>query len=113
VASDLRRKEQLPELTKRIVETYREVGSINHLGHCPLPNYDVVVTILEDLKEILFPGFRRRGLHFDGLPRVGDLIGPARQAHDADRSRTAARSRPRMPGRRGYRLRSARPSEGD
>jgi len=76
VASDFRRKEQLPELTKRIVETYREVGSINHLGHCPLPNYDVVVQILEDLKEILFPGFRRReGLHFGNvLYHVGDLI---------------------------------------
>ena len=76
MASDLRRKEQLPDLTRRIVETYREAGSINHLGHCPLPNYDAVVGILEDLKEILFPGFRRReGLHMGNvLYHVGDLI---------------------------------------
>ena len=76
MASDLRRKEQLPDLTKRIVETYREVGTINHLGHCPLPNYEAVISIIEDLKEIIFPGFRRReGLHFGNvLYHVGDLI---------------------------------------
>jgi serine O-acetyltransferase len=76
VASDLRLKEQLPELTKRIVETYSEAGSVTHLGHCPLPNYEAVIVILEDLKEILFPGFRRReGLHMGNvLYHVGDLI---------------------------------------
>jgi serine O-acetyltransferase len=76
VASDLRRKEELPELTKRIVDTYSVVGSINHLGHCPLPNYDVVIEILEDLKEIIYPGYRRReGLHLGNVTyHVGDLI---------------------------------------
>ena len=43
MASDFRLKEQLPELTERIVHTYSEVSTINHLGHCPLPNYDVVI----------------------------------------------------------------------
>jgi serine O-acetyltransferase len=76
VASDLRRKEELPELTKRIVDTYRSVGSINHLGHCPLPNFDAVVEIIEDLKEIIYPGYRRReGLHLGNVTyHVGDLI---------------------------------------
>jgi serine O-acetyltransferase len=76
MASDLRLKEQLPELTNRLVQTYREVGSINHLGHCPLPNHNVVAGIIEDLKEVLFPGYRRReGLHFGNvLYHVGDLI---------------------------------------
>jgi serine O-acetyltransferase len=76
VASDLRRKEELPELTKRIVDTYRSVGSINHLGHCPLPNYEAVAEILEDLKEIIYPGYRRReGLHLGNVTyHVGDLI---------------------------------------
>jgi serine O-acetyltransferase len=76
MASDFRLKEQLPELTKRIVKTYSEVSSINHLGHCPLPNYDVVVSILEDLKEVLYPGYRRReGLHIGNvLYHVGDLV---------------------------------------
>ncbi len=42
MASDFRLKEQLPELTQRIVQTYSEVSTINHLGHCPLPNFDVI-----------------------------------------------------------------------
>ena len=76
MATDLRKKEELPELTKRIVDTYTEVGTINHLGHCPLPNYDVVVEIIEELKEILFPGYRRReGLHLGNVTyHVGDLV---------------------------------------
>jgi serine O-acetyltransferase len=76
VASDVRRKEELPELTRQIVDTYSEAGSINHLGHCPLPNFDVVIGILEDLKEIIFPGYRRReGLHLGNVTyHVGDLI---------------------------------------
>ncbi len=76
MASDLRLKEQLPELTNRIVQTYSEVGKINHLGHCPLPNYEVIVEAIEDLKEIIFPGYRRReGLHLGNVTyHVGDLI---------------------------------------
>ena len=76
MATDLRRKEQLPELTKRIVETYDRIDTINHLGHCPLPIYEAVIGVIEDLKEILFPGFRRReGLHLGNvLYHVGDLI---------------------------------------
>ena len=38
MASDFRLKEQLPELTDKIVRTYSEVSTINHLGHCPLPS---------------------------------------------------------------------------
>jgi serine O-acetyltransferase len=76
MASDLRRKEQLPELTDRIVETYDRLKSISHLGHCPLPNYKVIVSTIEDLKEILYPGYRRReGLHIGNVTyHVGDLI---------------------------------------
>ncbi|MEX2176145.1 MAG: serine acetyltransferase [Pirellulaceae bacterium] len=76
MASDFRLKEQLPRLTQRIVATYTEVGSINHLGHCPLPNYDQIVGCLEDLKEILYPGYRRReGLHIGNVTyHVGDLV---------------------------------------
>lgn len=76
MASDFRLKELLPELTARLVNTYREVGSINHLGQCPLPNYQVVVGIIEDLKEVMYPGYRRReNLHFGNVTyHVGDLI---------------------------------------
>lgn len=76
MASDFRLKEQLPDLTDRIVETYAEVGTINHLGHCPLPSYDVIIRCTEDLKEIIYPGYRRReGLHQGNVTyHVGDLI---------------------------------------
>jgi serine O-acetyltransferase len=76
MASDFRLKEQLPRLTEAIVSTYRQVGTINHLGHCPLPNYDVIIAACEDLKEILYPGYRRReGLHAGNITyHVGDLV---------------------------------------
>jgi serine O-acetyltransferase len=76
MATDIRLKESLPELTDRIVDTYAEVGSIHHLGHCPLPNYEAVIAIAEDLKEILYPGYRRRdGLHLGNVTyHVGDVI---------------------------------------
>lgn len=76
MASDFRLKEQLPDLVDRIVDTYREYPEISHLDHCPLPNYDVVERTIEDLKEILFPGYRRReGLHLANVTyHVGDVI---------------------------------------
>ncbi len=76
MASDFRLKDQLPQITEKIVRTYDEVGTINHLGHCPLPSYEVVISICEDLKEILYPGYRRReGLHRGNVVyHVGDLI---------------------------------------
>ena len=76
MASDLQRKDELPDLTEQIVDTYTEVGTINHLGHLPLPRYEAVVSAMDDLKEILYPGFRRReGLHMGNvIYHVGDLI---------------------------------------
>ena len=49
MSTDIRLKEDLPILTERIVDTYAEVGSISHLGHCPLPNYETIVAATEDL----------------------------------------------------------------
>jgi serine O-acetyltransferase len=76
MATDFRIKENLPVLTERIVDTYAEVGNISHLGYCPLPNYETIVEATEDLKEILYPGYRRRdGLHLGNVTyHVGDLI---------------------------------------
>jgi serine O-acetyltransferase len=76
MASDFRLKEQLPYLTNEIVQTYSEIGTIHHLGHCPLPSYDTVISALDDLREIIFPGYRRReGLHIGNITyHVGDLI---------------------------------------
>ena len=76
MATDLQAKEGLPALTDRIVETYEECGGLNHLGHSPLPSYKEIVQVLEDLREILYPGYgRRQNLHFGNVAyHVGDLI---------------------------------------
>lgn len=76
MATDFRRKEQLPELTDRIVASYREIGTINHLGHCPLPSTDIVIQCADDLIEVIYPGYhRRQNLHFGNVAyHVGDLI---------------------------------------
>ena len=76
MASDFRLKEQLPELTKEIVATYSPDDAINHLGHCALPSYEAVVEILLDLKDVLYPGYRRKvGLHTGNIEyHVGGLI---------------------------------------
>jgi len=76
MASDFRLKEQLPDLTDRIVESYSEVGTINHLGHCPLPRYEVIISAVHDLFDIFYPGYRRReGLHIGNVTyHVGNLI---------------------------------------
>src|ERR1700754_2957930 len=76
MSTDFRLKDQLPEITQRIVQTYDEVGKINHLGHCPLPNYDEIIAATDELNEILYPGFRRReGLHRGNVGYyVGELM---------------------------------------
>ena len=76
MATDVHIEETLPELTDRIVQTYSDLGTITHLGHCPLPSYETIVEILESLKDIIFPGYRRRdGLHLGNITyHVGDVI---------------------------------------
>src|SRR3954463_10012426 len=76
MSTDFRLKDQLPKISQRIVETYDEVGKINHLGHCPLPNYDEINAVTDDLKEIIYPGYRRRErLHRGNVAYyVGDLV---------------------------------------
>ncbi|MCY2974264.1 MAG: serine acetyltransferase [Planctomycetota bacterium] len=69
-------KESLPALTDRIVDSYSHDNRIHHLGHCPLPKYEVIIQIIEDLKDLIYPGFRRReGLHIGNVSyHVGNLI---------------------------------------
>ncbi len=76
MTTDFRLKESLPDLTDRIVETYFELGTAHHLGHCPLPSYETVISATEDLKEILYPGYRRRDrLHHSNVSyHVGNLV---------------------------------------
>lgn len=76
MASDAPFKSRLPELTTRIVETYQQINSINHLGHSALPGREAIIQILFDLTEVLYPGYRRRqNLHMGNVVyHTGDLI---------------------------------------
>jgi serine O-acetyltransferase len=76
MATDIRLKEGLPEITEALVATYTECKHINHLGHKPLPNREAIVDILADLMDILYPGYvRRQNLHIGNVEyHVGDLI---------------------------------------
>jgi serine O-acetyltransferase len=76
MATDIRLKEALPEITEAVVGTYTECSRTSHLGHKPLPSREAVVEILEDLLDILYPGyFRRQNLHIGNVEyHVGDLI---------------------------------------
>ncbi len=78
MATDLRLKESLPDLTARIVDTYSDpaLQRVQHLDLCPLPNIDAVVEAIQDLKEILFPGYRRlTRLHRSNVMyHVGELV---------------------------------------
>lgn len=76
MATDLSLRARIPQLTDRIVDSYRDIGTINHLGHCPLPSTTAVIEIAEHLKEIIFPGYRQRqNLNLDNVVYyVGDLV---------------------------------------
>ena len=76
MATDIRLKEALPEITEAIVATYTECSRTSHLGHKPLPSRESVVEILTDLLDILYPGYwRRQNLHIGNVEyHVGDLI---------------------------------------
>jgi serine O-acetyltransferase len=76
MATDIRLKEDLPEITEAIVATYTECRHINHLGHKMLPNREAVCDVLADLMDILYPGYvRRQNLHMGNVEyHVGDLI---------------------------------------
>ena len=76
MATDVRLKETLPEITEAIVATYTECHHTNHLGHSPLPSREAIPEIIADFMDILYPGFvRRQNLHIGNVEyHVGDLI---------------------------------------
>jgi serine O-acetyltransferase len=76
MATDIRLKEALPEITEAVVATYLECDRTSHLGHKPLPSREAIGDILCDLLDILYPGYwRRQNLHLGNVEyHVGDLI---------------------------------------
>jgi len=69
-------KNRLPRVTEQVVATYSQIGTINHLGHSPLPHNDAVIEITHDLMEVIYPGYQRRQkLHAGNVGyHVGDLL---------------------------------------
>jgi serine O-acetyltransferase len=83
MATDIRLKEtELQAVTDELVDSYTDCGRIHHLGHQPLPSRAGVVTILEDLFEVVYPGYgRKQKLHIGNIGfYVGGLID---SLHDA------------------------------
>jgi serine O-acetyltransferase len=76
MATDIRLKEALPEITEALVATYTECGRTSHLGHKPLPSREAIVESINDLMDILYPGYwRRQNLHIGNIEyHVGDVI---------------------------------------
>lgn len=76
VIADRRAQAGLSELTSRIVQSFHELDIIEHLDQTPLPRTQAVVEIIQDLKEIIFPGYRqRRDLHWANVSQlIGDLV---------------------------------------
>ncbi|MFO0844530.1 MAG: serine acetyltransferase [Gemmataceae bacterium] len=76
MATDIRLKEALPEITEAIVATYTECSRTSHLGHKALPSREAIVEVLQDFLDILYPGiWRRQNLHIGNVEyHVGDLI---------------------------------------
>jgi serine O-acetyltransferase len=76
VATHTQWKEPLTDLTEALVSTYREGLGLHHLDQRPLPNREVVAGILQDLFDLLFPGFgRRQDLHSRNIEYyIGDML---------------------------------------
>src|SRR3989440_3987032 len=76
MATDIRLKEGLPEITEALVATYVECRYTNHLGHKPLPSREAIGEVVSDLLDILYPNFvRRQNLHMGNVEyHVGDLV---------------------------------------
>ena len=47
----------LSQLAERVLESYHQVGGINHLDGVNLPSKSVIAQITMDLLRVLFPGF--------------------------------------------------------
>ncbi len=69
--------DQLPAVTRALVESIHDVPDLHRLGQAYLPNRDTVQRSVETLLQLVFPGyFGRQGLTEAMLPfHVGELVG--------------------------------------
>lgn len=66
----------LPLLTAKLVETYSASSIASHLGQHPMPSREAIRGVLDDLFELMYPGYtRRQNLHLGNITyHVGDLL---------------------------------------
>ncbi|MEI8095639.1 MAG: serine O-acetyltransferase EpsC [Spirochaetales bacterium] len=57
-------KEPVHTIVKAILDSYTEVGGINHLGGNTLPSMEAVEILLRDLQNLVFPGY------YETLPAI-------------------------------------------
>src|SRR5262245_62846199 len=50
-------REQVQSIVDALLESYSKVGAVNHAGGANLPSMEAVVALLDDLKNLVFPGF--------------------------------------------------------
>jgi serine O-acetyltransferase len=77
VATDILLKEtELGDITAGLLDTYTDCSRLNHLGHEPLPSRAAVADLLDDLYEVLYPGYgRKENVHPGNVEYlVGGLI---------------------------------------
>lgn len=51
-------QDRIERITAAFLESYRELGGINHLGGPNLPSRQGVIAIIEDIESLVFPGFK-------------------------------------------------------
>ncbi len=60
---------RLADIVENLVDSFHQVGGINHLDGANLPSRDAVVEITRDLLRLVFPGFYDKdALHSNQLP---------------------------------------------
>ncbi len=80
-------KPNLERAVDGILESYRDIGGINHLEGPNLPSQQSVARIVVDLESLVFPGFHEE----ENLDLAGTALGDRREG----RRRSSARSAPR------------------
>jgi serine O-acetyltransferase len=68
--------ERLPEIVDTLVKSLAAEPGINHLNRVYLPKRDAIVGCIEDLRQLVFPGyFGNQGLTPQNVPyRIGELV---------------------------------------
>ena len=62
-------KTDLPKLTRAIISSYDEFPATQYIGSSNLPNRDVIIVLIQTIREVLFPGFfGRQNLSSTDLP---------------------------------------------